>query len=282
MLPIQPITDQWQVGYLQDAPLKPTRGPHVYYNYQQFVELDENGKKIAISINLFMINEIMVMEKVTGDTLIGRMTFMRPVEEMMKDDALTFMDRHRYHIIHTDYFIWNHRHSPEALEREERIKQVLEGDFVGKTLKFMFRKVPQFVSANASEVKNLFFLSLSHVKHCSFAWSFGYGKTTRNTSSNIRIVSEDNPSPDDDKKESVHTESDQVISNHKKRRSASLYSAQQVEFFRRNGLMRNNSLRLEIPKFSVKSKSPQPLPVTTMAPRIDRRLHFIYKIFSPS
>jgi hypothetical protein len=75
----------------------------------------------------------------------------------MSDESLSTLERHTYQLMHTAYFMWNLTKSPDALEREERIQKILEGDFFGKTLKFVFRNVPQLVSENAQQVKNLFF-----------------------------------------------------------------------------------------------------------------------------
>jgi hypothetical protein len=276
--------DQGQMGYPnQGTPLQPTHGRHVYYKYKQFTDLDEHDRKIAISINLFMIGEMMVMEKVSGDILLKRMTFTNPRDEIMNNDDLTQMERNRYFMIHTDYFLWNYSESPDATEREERIRKVLEDDLLGKTLKFVFRKVPNMVYENTSEIKNLFFLSLSHVTLYFYDRSFDNGKTTRDNVSRVRIISEDNPSTDDDQKEPAKDSSNQIVSGSKNRLSNSFYSVQQIGLFSRNDIMRNNLLHIEIPQIYNKNKSLPPFPVMTMPPRrMDRRLNFIYKIFSPN
>lgn len=261
--------EQWQIGFKNDPILfQPTHGSDVYYNYRQLTVKDGNGNKSIINFNLLMQDGNLIIEKVIGDSLIGRITVINS-KDVIKD--LNANDRAEFNLIHLEYDLWKKFYSPDALEEKrkseefsracketmkkieessERLTEEIDNSIVMKLGTILFIKTPQMVVDSAKEVSKVFFLSLAYVKCCSFGRSFNSVQATNSTHS--RIVSENNNKSDQN--EVVHLTSNKKQSLlYQKSFQNSFYNQFTSQYALRNNPMRNNLLpvrRLEAPKFS--------------------------------
>lgn len=130
----------------------PTIGNHVY-PYREFYQLDSEGKRVRVNVNLYLRDENIVVEKVAEGHLLSRISFVH--SEVINNPDFDLLNRLQYSTLYQDYKIWQLMFSPEAINREkvyqeknaecDRFQKDLEHDFLIKASQLVFYETPKMV-----------------------------------------------------------------------------------------------------------------------------------------
>jgi hypothetical protein len=153
---------------IEDIELSPTIDLEVF-PYKNFYQLDSEGNRVLININVSKYGENLVIEKVVDGNLIARVTLIR--SEIIDNPSANIGHKCEFALLDSKYATWKiekyiQNISRENFECQERYarerKQRLENDYIGK----MFYHAPKYVIENTTAlllrayvISSIFFLS---------------------------------------------------------------------------------------------------------------------------